>query len=397
MNKVILFFSLIVVSGGLNAMVGRTAARVVSKLKIFEPSRQLRTAPVLGRQPRLTTQVGAIAGIQPYIQQRELHTSRPASGMWETFKEYVARRQAEQLYASRAQKFEMLTDFLNPLRGIYVQQNELKKIIESVDSATLNAPIYEQVAPNEWQSTNVTWLKYLIRETKNQHPWGVNGFYAAGSNIEYQREIINALLKKGVSPIFDNSNQQGVKTYSGYKGTPISIALKHEFGSNINLGAIQALFEAGVRSEVTIETLQELAYLAKKNINTHYLYRWEFNALHETIKLGGGYTKQTYEDIPYKKSVPRQETKKINQITVYSVLGIPESASDAEILDLSADQLGNKNELRKAYLKRVLEWHPDKSIELFEQEKFKNLTAEQKKQLADEVFKLINNTYERNK
>ncbi|MFI5333374.1 MAG: hypothetical protein ACHQVS_04730 [Candidatus Babeliales bacterium] len=96
------------------------------------------------------------------------------------------------------------------------------------------------------------------------------------------------------------------------------------------------------------------------------------------------------------------EGSKYSQMT-YSILGLPQGASDAQILGLSEAQLNDKKTVRKAYLALVLIWHPDHMTDndtakaRYAKEDVSKLSEDEKTKLANDVFKLIDDAYNRHK
>ncbi len=91
----------------------------------------------------------------------------------------------------------------------------------------------------------------------------------------------------------------------------------------------------------------------------------------------------------------------------YYILGLPDKADDAQILGLTEEQLKNKSEVKKAYYKLAVIWHPDKrttneiAIKRYsDPEVLKAIgpdpDGKKIKALSEEVFKLISNAYDRN-
>jgi hypothetical protein len=97
-----------------------------------------------------------------------------------------------------------------------------------------------------------------------------------------------------------------------------------------------------------------------------------------------------------------------SNVSPYSLLGIPQNADDSKILGvdkatLKVAALGTasaKSTVKKAFLKHSLIWHPDKINSSKAQEAFKKAgitDPNEQKQLANDVFVLLSNTYEKYK
>ncbi len=133
----------------------------------------------------------------------------------------------------------------------------------------------------------------------------------------------------------------------------------------------------------------------------------------EIVLIGTGSVTETYkpeprpapkpEPKPSQPTGPATSTPATQKVTAFTLLGIPEKASDAQILGIDqatidAAKLGTataKSSVKKARTKLFLVWHPDKIDRSGAQDAFKKAgvtdPAEQKR-LMEAVFQLINNT-----
>lgn len=101
------------------------------------------------------------------------------------------------------------------------------------------------------------------------------------------------------------------------------------------------------------------------------------------------------------KAGAQAETKA--EITPYAILGIPNGASDEQILGITKEQLKDPRAVKKAYIALARNWHPDKINESdkakarYAQSDVSSLSKDEKIALANEVFKIIDAAYQRHK
>ncbi len=159
-------------------------------------------------------------------------------------------------------------------------------------------------------------------------------------------------------------------------------------------------------------------------LNNVYKYRavgqiWGYYAQHirwaieEYIKKNNFFPQ---EQDRTKKPAPKKTASETphSTITPYYILGIPDKATDAQILGLTQEQSRNKATVKKAYNKLSLIWHPDRLMEMtntvakakysspellkaFGPDPDDKKIPDRKKvrALSEEVFKLIANAYQR--
>lgn len=395
---------------GAIAALAQYQPRYYSQTKLFVPQAATFTAPQRAYHASTTT-TSWFSGFSQWRKEKAEEYSQ------EKLEEY-SRIQANVIYKKLDKVFQSQP----------VNFDEVSRLLKSFPTSLLNEPrsIYEEKSGN-WITTNQTILKHILfNPMRNRYNRGRS-----------DSELITILLEAGANP---NCNPSGYYNLANYEPSALNIAIK-----TINLEAVRLLLKHG--AEVTssdFETLgfkQERAHLLQSLLNQDLQsidYEIGFRGRGEGFNLiskGKGYRIQRGTEVPIlvnqrfelienlnniKKDIQalesihlllseknqtysrpsnqkRQEFKKTNGISPYSVLEIAENASDADILGLDNKQLSDKSAVKTAFIKQVQKWHPDKSSTIFEQEKFKTLSPAQKESLANQVFILILGAYERNK